>query len=55
MAKKRKAVKTPTAQEVDAKNYVKYLIKEGTTLEKRELLGHLRNRLVLDGKRIRLQ
>ena len=50
-----KKMETAADKDVDAKNYVKYLLKEGSTIEKRELLGHLRNRLVLDGKKIRLQ
>ncbi len=34
--------------------YAKYVLKEGTVHEKRELLGHLRSRLLLEDKKISL-
>ncbi|MEX0909917.1 MAG: recombinase family protein [Candidatus Paceibacterota bacterium] len=40
--------------EVDIRNYAKYLLKEGSIMEKRELLMHLRSRLVLDNKKLSL-
>jgi len=39
----------------DAKKYAKYLLKEGTIFEKRELLYNLRSRLVLKNKTIYLE
>lgn len=41
--------------EVNAKNYVKYLLKEGTLIEKRELLFFLKSKLVLKDKKITLE
>jgi len=38
--------------EVNAKNYVKYLLKEGTLIEKRELLFFLKSKLILKDKKI---
>lgn len=38
--------------DVDVRNYAQYLLKEGTILEKRELLGCLRSKLVLKGKKV---
>ena len=40
--------------DVNTREYAKYVLREGTPLEKRELLGHLRSRLVLNDKRINL-
>ena len=40
--------------DVNTREYAKYVLREGTPLEKRELLGHLRSRLVLNDKRITL-
>lgn len=42
-------------KEVDVRMYAKYLLKEGTIYEKRELLEQLKNRLVMDDKRISLE
>lgn len=39
-------------RDVDIRNYAKYLLEEGTTEEKRELLGQLRGKLVLREKKI---
>ncbi len=49
-----KGKQDPTEAEVNIRTYVKYLLKEGTVTEKRELLGNLRSRLVYQDKRIRL-
>ena len=38
--------------EVDVRNYTKYLLREGTLIEKRELLGFLKSKLVLRNKKI---
>lgn len=40
--------------EVDIRNYAKYLLKEGTIYEKRELLSLLKSKLVLKDKKIEL-
>lgn len=40
--------------EINTREYAKYVLKEGTALEKRELLGHLRSRLLLEDKKISL-
>ena len=42
-------------KEIDARTYAKYLLKEGTIYEKRELLEQLRNKIVLEDKKIILQ
>lgn len=44
----------PAEAEVNIRTYVKYLLKEGTATEKRELLGNLRSRLVYKNKTIKL-
>ena len=36
--------------DIDIKNYSKYILKEGSDLEKRELLGYLRGKIHFDGK-----
>ena len=41
------ASKKDRATDVDIRNYAKYLLKEGTIYEKRELLGCLKSGLVL--------
>ncbi len=41
-------------KEVDIRAYAKYLLKEGSIVEKRELLGNLRSRLVYMDKSIKL-
>lgn len=37
--------KIQTNKEMDIRNYAKYILKEGTTIEKRELLANLRSRI----------
>jgi DNA invertase Pin-like site-specific DNA recombinase len=41
-------------KDIDIRNYAKYLLHEGTPIEKRELLGCFKSRLVLKEKRISL-
>ena len=43
-----------TNKEMDIRNYAKYILKEGTTDEKRELLGNLRTRITYKDKSITL-
>jgi hypothetical protein len=40
--------------DVDTRNYAKYLLKDGTLMEKRELLSCLRSKLILKEKKILL-
>lgn len=47
-------VETKNKREVDIKNYAKYLLEEGTIVEKRELLENLKSKLILKNKRIEL-
>lgn len=49
-----KGKQDPAEAEVNIRTYVKYLLKEGTVTEKRELLGNLRSRLVYQDKKISL-
>ncbi len=41
--------------DIDVRNYTKYLLKEGTLIEKRELLFFLKSKLVLKDKKIILE
>lgn len=41
-----------TSMDIDVRNYAKYLLREGTLVEKRELLSCLESRLILKEKRI---
>jgi hypothetical protein len=41
--------------EVDIRNYAKYILREGTIVEKRELLSCLKSKLVLENRKIRLE
>ena len=45
---------TKTRREVDIKNYAKYLLEEGTIVEKRDVLSNLKSKLVLQDKKITL-
>jgi site-specific DNA recombinase len=49
-----KGKQDPVEAEVNIRTYVKYLLKEGTVTEKRELLGNLRSRLVYTNKVVSL-
>jgi len=42
-------------KEIDMRNYAKYLLKEGSRLEKRELLANLQSKLVMKNKKIILE
>ena len=42
-------------KEIDIRNYAKYILKEGTMFEKRDLLSCLRSKLILKDKRIFLR
>lgn len=41
-----------TADDIDIRNYAKYLLREGTNFEKRELLANLRSKIILQNKKI---
>ena len=41
--------------EIDIRNYAKYLLKEGTPSEKREVVSYFKNTLLLKDKRISLK
>jgi len=41
--------------EIDIRNYAKYMLKEGTMFEKRELLANLKSKLILKNKAISLE
>ena len=43
-----------TSIDIDVRNYAKYLLKEGTLMEKRELLSCLKSKLILKDKKISL-
>lgn len=45
-------VKKVQLQDVDLKNYAKHMLKVGETAEKRQILSHLKDRLVLKDRRI---
>ncbi len=49
-----KTRQSPEEVEIDIRNYAKYLLKEGSVIEKRELLGNLRSKLVYRNKEIKL-
>lgn len=46
--------KIKTDQETDIRNYAKYILKEGSTVEKRELLANLRSRILYKDKTLKL-
>ena len=41
--------------DIDVRNYTKYLLREGTLIEKRELLYFLKSKLILKDKKIILE
>ena len=45
---------TIKVKEMDVRKYAKYLLKNGTREEKRELLEHMRDRLVINDRIITL-
>lgn len=46
--------KIKNREDMDIRNYAKYILKEGSTSEKRELLGNLRSRIVYKDKTLTL-
>ncbi len=46
--------KIKTDQDTDIRNYAKYILKEGSTIEKRELLANLRSRIMYKDKKLTL-
>lgn len=46
--------KIKNTQDTDIRNYAKYILKEGSVSEKRELLGNLRSRIVYKDKELTL-
>jgi len=42
-------------QDTDIRNYMKYILKEGAILEKRELLAEIQEEIVLSSKKLHLQ
>lgn len=46
--------KIQNTRDTDIRNYAKYLLKEGSTSEKRELLGNLRTRIIYKDKKLTL-
>ncbi len=47
--------KTPAVQELDIRNYAKYILREGKIVEKRELLMNLKSRIYIKKKEIYLE
>ena len=43
------------SKNIDIRHYAKYILEEGTTEEKRELLEHLRGKIILKNKKIVLE
>ncbi len=43
------------AEDVDIRNYAKYILRKGSVIEKRELLAHLRSQLIVEDKKLRLE
>lgn len=41
-------------KEIDIRNYAKYILRERSIWEKRELLNHLRSKLILKDKKIEI-
>lgn len=49
-------VKQPKSKiEYDSRKYIEHILTEGTLKEKREMLGNLRNKLVLKNKKVTLE
>ncbi|MDD3487357.1 MAG: recombinase family protein [Candidatus Moranbacteria bacterium] len=46
--------KIQNTKDTNIRNYAKYLLKEGSTSEKRELLGNLRSRIIYKDKKLEL-
>ncbi|MAQ77228.1 hypothetical protein CL684_01770 [Candidatus Campbellbacteria bacterium] len=43
-----------TDHDMDMRNYAKYLLREGSKTEKRELLSNLKSRIIYEDKELRL-
>ncbi len=41
--------------DVDVRNYAKYILRKGSAFEKRELLVHLRSKLIIENKNLRVE
>ncbi len=41
-------------KEIDIRNYAKYILKERSIWEKRELLSHLRSKITINNKKVSL-
>lgn len=41
-------------KDIDIKNYLKYLLKNGSVLEKREVLGNVKTKILLTNKSLKL-
>jgi hypothetical protein len=48
-------IEARSKKEIDIKNYAKYLLREGTIVEKRDLLECLKSKLILLDKKINLE
>lgn len=46
--------KVSNRKDMDIRNYAKYILKEGTVTEKRELLSNLRSRIIYKDKELTL-
>jgi len=46
--------KVKNREDMDIRNYAKYILKEGSVSEKRELLGNLKSRIVYKDKALTL-
>jgi hypothetical protein len=46
--------KLVTDHDMDMRNYAKYLLREGSKTEKRELLSNLKSRIIYEDKELRL-
>ncbi len=43
------------ADEMDIRKYAKYLLENGTPSEQRELLGHLKGRIILKDRKVAIE
>ena len=55
LGKKKEVVHSKMDNDVDIRTYAKYILKEGSIVEKRELLGCLKSNVVLTDKQISLK
>ncbi len=42
-------------KEIDMRNYAKYVLREGSLLEKREILGNMESKIIMKDKKIWLK